>query len=659
MHLKIHGDNIVECERALVLIATAFGGTIHRISNNVYFPSFEVRLENHEPIRCDLLAGHGRWNVSIHELLAEFGAPLREATDAYITRVADDGETEDLIFAVEFCNALPAGNNAWQRNGRAIACAEIGVPYIYYAEIGGVELDSARNVKAPRFPNPLVPFSYLTASYSLNTICVPIYAPHPAITPVLRARFQPVFGGEDGCRLIRAILDGADTRPALDDVVEKGNRLVKILAGDRRVVDTLEGAEWDAFLDVQTGIGKAEYLEENHPDLTWTARGAVTVVVSESFQQLKRRISALNCLSVGARTVPICLITPEKLPDLIEIFNDLYEPDVTTTLVEAVLERNEHLLIVWVTGFKPRGDDSRPDRGLVALARMLFGNDISLLTIVSGPAYAVTWRTFHDDLAVLVRTNGLWQAINNLSDYIFVDSTTSQFGPLFRFTNRNLIRQVANARFRSSNDPVFFSEHDTDTATHLLVSNQEDQGIFESMCNPPGGDWSGITIYERQTGDQYRWTSLPRVSGDGGKRPDHVIQFVRDNPIFLAIESKNRAVDLEANIGTKLMNYVTELFQVAPTAQKEAGGQWHLSTGACTPLNQYTVYSGGAFCFRNVPELEREILRGGLDFVFAFEFRPDHPTIMHLKATEQCRFLEDVFTEIATQFVGGLEIQIH
>lgn len=94
-------------------------------------PSYSVQTKDKEIFEIELLGGHDRWNVNFNTELTKYGAPLREATDAYITKVSKDSKTEELLLAIEFCNALPAGNNAWQRNGRAVTCAEIGIPYFY------------------------------------------------------------------------------------------------------------------------------------------------------------------------------------------------------------------------------------------------------------------------------------------------------------------------------------------------------------------------------------------------------------------------------------------------------------------------------------------------------------------------------------------------
>jgi hypothetical protein len=191
MVLRIHGDNIIECERTLLLIAKAFQVLPINCSDFIYYPKYLINTPKRN-IEIELLAGHDRWGISISKELGEHGASLRESADSYVTLIQENDQ-EEILFAVEYCNALPAGNNAWQRNGRAITCAEVGIPYLYFAEVGGVELDADRKIKAPRFPNPIVPFSYLTSSRTLNTICMPIYQAHPAITGELKKKFFSCF----------------------------------------------------------------------------------------------------------------------------------------------------------------------------------------------------------------------------------------------------------------------------------------------------------------------------------------------------------------------------------------------------------------------------------------------------------------------------------
>jgi hypothetical protein len=41
--LRIHGDNIIECERALFLIADSFSANAQRVDSLPYLPRYEIR----------------------------------------------------------------------------------------------------------------------------------------------------------------------------------------------------------------------------------------------------------------------------------------------------------------------------------------------------------------------------------------------------------------------------------------------------------------------------------------------------------------------------------------------------------------------------------------------------------------------------------------
>ena len=599
--------------------------------------------------------------VNINAELAKCGAPIREATDAYITRVSEDTKSEELLFAMEFCSALPAGNNAWQRNGRAVTCAEIGIPYFYFAEIGGVELDANRNVKAPRFPNPIVPFSYLTSSKALKVVSVPIYEAHPAITNSLRKKFTPIFGVEASLDLIRCILDKTQISDAFDLLIEKGTILVKILSDDRKRFDTFRSMEWEEFLKISTGQKKAEWIKNNPNKQVWKKKSSDKVNITSTFKKLLSDTQNLDCLSIGAKEIPICLIADGNVKKFSDLLKKTYQDDAIKVLANSIEKKNKPFIVVWITGFKPRGDDSRPDRGLVPLARMLFGNDIDILTIVYGPAVKQTWKTFVENPSKLATNNGLWQAVLNLSNYVLADSSTSEYGVLTHMIDRDLVRKKVKVEFNTAKPNGSFSEHDVDTAIHNLFSRKLSTNIFESMCNPPGGDWSGISYWDFAKKTEYRWTSLPRVSATKAKRPDHIIQIhTKEGNVFLVIESKNNAKDLDENIGNRLTEYVKVLFKIAPTAYKEPKSEWNLFGGKQSPLPDPVSISGGAFCYKNLDEMKSSLKIGKLDFVFAFEFHDNElPTIGHLLISDKNQFLRNILINVSSQFGSRFEIKIY
>ncbi|MFW5871682.1 MAG: hypothetical protein ACOCUT_01110 [bacterium] len=661
MKLRIHGDNIIECERALALITLAYKGKLISNSNNIIVPSYTIQTKGKEILEVELFSGHDRWNVNFNTEFTKYGAPLREATDAYITKVSKDCKSEELLLAIEFCNALPAGNNAWQRSGRAVTCAEIGVPYFYFAEIGGVELDSDRKVKAPRFPNPIVPFSYLTSSKSLNVVCIPIYEAHPAITDELRKKFIHIFGKDASLNLLKSIIEQSQTDNAMDILIEKGTTLVKILSNDRKRVDTFRALEWDEFLKISSGQKKAEWIKNNPNKQIWRKKSSDKLYVTKTFETLLTKTQELNLLSIGAKEIPICLVANGNIKKFASLLKEIYPSDKINELANKIEEKNKPLIIVWITGFKPRGDDSRPDRGLVPLARMLFGNDIDILTIVYGPAGKQTWKAFKENTSKLATVNGLWQAIMNLSNYVLADSATSEYGVLTSIISRDLERKSVKVVFNAAKPTGNYGEHDVDTAIHTLFSRQMTANIFESMCNPPGGDWSGISYFDFSDLTEYRWTSLPRVSSIKAKRPDHIIQlYTKKESSFLVIESKNNAKDLDENIGIRLTEYVKALFKIAPTAYKKNKQDWESFIGKKSPLITFPSYSGGAFVYKNLDEMKNEMQKGKLDFIFAFEFSNDGTeTIGHLLLSEKCQFLNRVFTAIVSQFNSSFKIKIY
>ena len=79
--LRIHGDNIVECERTLTLLSQALGISPTLIPNSLlYLPTYEFDAQ----FQVELLSGYGRWGIDIATELMKNGGVLRECADAYL-----------------------------------------------------------------------------------------------------------------------------------------------------------------------------------------------------------------------------------------------------------------------------------------------------------------------------------------------------------------------------------------------------------------------------------------------------------------------------------------------------------------------------------------------------------------------------------------------
>lgn len=286
--------------------------------------------------------------------------------------------------------------------------------------------------------------------------------------------------------------------------------------------------------------------------------------------------------------------------------------------LDVSFETNKDLAIVWITGFKPRGDDSRPDRGLSPLCRMILGRNANIMAVVSGPGKGVTWSQLLDNAHSLCEKNGLFQAIFSCCNYLFVDSATChQY--IFTHTDASFTKNKTAITFPYIASPVVeYFEHDTDCAIHQIFSSHQEIGLFECFCNPPGGDWSGISFFWRDS--EYKWTSLPRVS-EKSKRPDHILQIERNGKLlFVTIESKGYGKDLEDNIGDRLKLYIKDLFNSEPTAiKKNLSDNWEYYNGSIGKV-YYDMLAVGAFIYRKEEELAKQLVRGNLDAIFAFEF---------------------------------------
>lgn len=641
-YLRIHGDNIVECERTLQILKKAYKGTLTLLKSPLYKPKYSLHFSDKVYI-VELFSGHKRWGVNVLKIVQDQGGILNEGADSYVTELKDGNET--IIFALEYCSALPAGNNAWQRNGRALACVLAGIPYLYYAEIGGVELDGKRKVKAPRFPNPVVPFSYISTSKSYNCCCIPVYKTHPTITEELYHDFENILGEEDGAGIIRALIEKEDKSEPFSNLVDKDISLVKHLSSARRCVDTLRGPQWDVLLNSDN---RDEWLENKTTTLTWLKKSSEKVLVSDTFKDLLETVINFGCRTIGGKDVPVCVVPKTKIKQLENKLKSLY-PDTNISL-----DQDKPLAIVWINGFKPRGDDSRPDRGLAPLARMVLGDRAKIMSIVFGPAKTKTWKKLKKSVEELYNENGLWLTAFKLCNYTLIDCATID-KPRFYTNNISLNQNHYPVTFKMAGDPISFTEDDTDCAIHQIFAHKSDIGILEGMCNPPGGDWSGISYFDKET--EYRWTSLPRVSKIGGKRPDHVIQVnTAQGNVCFSIESKGKGCDLETNVGKRLADYLRDLFSGPPTAHRKAGGEWRRMNNAAQVIKDCSFISIGAFMYNNDRELETHIIRGNLDAILAFQL--GKTSVVHVMDKTPDKILERTLKQ-AEQIMTGFIIQVH
>ena len=338
---------------------------------------------------------------------------------------------------------------------------------------------------------------------------------------------------------------------------------------------------------------------------------------SDELQKLNSYLGA-NSNGIFSSDLPFCLLGEKALPGFLRILSKDYH--VNDAFVKKIKENNS-LVVVLIKGFKPRGDDNRPDRGILPLVRMTFGEETPVMTVVYGPIISSSYALFTSDPDALAQKNGLWKTIIYLSDYLLIDSPIiTKVGQQVKYVKE---ARLTNRNWRESIDfpltfpkldvsPLSLREDDVDDLI-LTAFKYHSTNTFSGLCNPPGGDWSGMSVMKN--GNEYRWLSLPRVSEDNYKRPDHIIQFINNN-ILLIIESKDYGTNLECGIGPRLSGYVRWLMQFVPSVKK-ADKEWKIATNKIS-ARDYIFLTAGAFIGTSTGEQKVTLKQADTDLIFSF-----------------------------------------
>lgn len=603
-------------------------------------------------ISFELFPGFRRWNQDILEVVTLQGGMLREAADIVITEVFD-GNKEVAILAFEFCAALPAGNQAWQRNGRGYSYASAGIPYFFLADLGGYELGEERERKAERTPNPAVPFSYISFALQSKRVITPVYSVNIGASDETQKRFAAIDGYADFHQYLLAALQGKEdvAKSALDKLYQKTLAVVHNLA-----VSTKGGKippkEWQAIYDeIKAGRTVSDYLIKRNK-IPWSK----TAYIEDLTATFLRLVEVASRYATGltASNLPACLIAPNDRAKFAEAISTIHcglSPAFLTWLKSST----KPLAICWVMGFKPRGDDARPDRGLPPFIRMLVGPKTEILTIVYGPLSSGHWDLLRKN-PLKLQSNGLWQSIMACSDGLLVDAKDRNNGhkdtvlayPSAHWGSQKVLGAAALIFVKPM--PLSFGENDVDTALHLSMAAIGGDLFFEGSCNPPGGDWSGISVISPKVEKILRYLTLPRVSQTEAKRPDHVFQYRGDRSTLIVIESKDTLSKVEDEIGPRLIRYLTDLLQVPASVEYSiAERTWSHSYSRLDAKFNYVTVAAGLYQgkSRALADLERT----KTDVAIGVEFHDNpHKVTLHVATrTKGGTNLIDALIKIASR----------
>lgn len=601
IELSIYGDNILECERMFDLIKRGLDtiGEEKTDLTHIYSPLIQLETK-YSFLSIQFYPDYKsktRWGQKgpLH-ILVENGANLTEAPDVIMTKKA--GDKEAMILAVEFSSALPAGNQAWQRSGRALSFSQLGIPYLYITDIGLEELDFERKSKAVRNSNLLVPLSYIKNTQRSKSFTLTVLNPSQLLK--IDESIKKYIVDQEVVDLISGLIFNEDISVQIDKLVSK------------------MGAYFDSFDKIPGNINFQNWINTSDSEIEslikslslprYVKKIASKTPIKNEMRMLIKDIIPSIALSIY-NSVPICFIPSDKKEVLAKNIKDKCYPDIGED-VYSFLKTDRPLVICFVNGFKPKGDDARPDRGLVPFARMLFGFEIDLLAIVFGQATKTMGTLFKEDPISLAEKNGLWKSILYYSSLTIADSCH------WKLKDSNISNFILSSEYKQSfkkieidkptRIPIKFNENDIDTAVHLTFSSNA--SISECLCNPPGGDWSGISLWDKDN-SEHRWMSLPRVSEDA-KRPDHVFQIENDNKNYLMIiESKedlNGLTKDQAELGESLTKYIDYLLKYPASAIRKLNSNWEKNNESVV-FNRtfHKKFSVAAFIIKRPTDLEQ------------------------------------------------------
>ncbi len=615
----IHGDNIIECERIVDYIKVCLKDA--STSYSFHSPAcVQVSLEGKylgtlRHFELILFPGFNktslsRWSADIYSPIKEAGGFLDETPDAVVTYV--ENNTEEILFAVEFCSALQAGNQAWQRSGRAASTARSGCPYLYIVDFLKYELDSnSRERKNVRYPNPAIPYSYINYSFESGIFCSQVYVKaeefQPSLDPRLKDFDHENFADEELSEFIVRKMLFLSTTEIEEALLRKCYNVVRFLSKGSNINKIFSERDWQRIFESKEDVVEYAVVHSSFSCSKSIAQKSAATATVVPFKDLVKKYSK----GIGSQDLPMGVIPVDKMVSFVAELRSIYP-----SLKDAIdsIDTSKDLVIALIKGFKPRGDDNRPDRGLLPLISMLGSSGHQIMTFLYGPIIKANLDLLLSDPVSLSNRNGLWRSILALSDFILLDApilsrNKSSVTKLLdsRTCKMELLSFEPKDRLTLASiapEPRCIQEDDADTALHVLLAKSGSGNGLECMCNPPGGDWSGMSIYAERF--EYRWLSLPRVSHGDGKRPDHITEYfdVAEKPLLLVTESKGRGSDLEPNVGSRLISYVEWLMGFVPSVRRfRTSREWHVPIEkVCS--STYEFVSAGAFIAKNDDDID-------------------------------------------------------
>ena len=213
---RIYGDNILECEHLIEWLKVTKLSELDLIEKGgvpdrpVYIFHDKLMDLTYAFQLCPYYGGTGPSGVWPNDPLKGI---FDEKPDVLITKVLENENESSPILTLEFCDALQAGNQVWQRFRRSVNAAQHGIPYLYVLPLIGWERDSEGFLlRNPRYQSAQVCIAQLTMCSMFGVPSLQIYSktswsPYAKTTGhTLPENFESFIGSDAGKQLACLLL---------------------------------------------------------------------------------------------------------------------------------------------------------------------------------------------------------------------------------------------------------------------------------------------------------------------------------------------------------------------------------------------------------------------------------------------------------------------
>ncbi len=509
-----------------------------------------------------------------------------------------------------------------------------------------------------RFPNAAIPYSYYNASRHWKYPAIQVYFKseefHPSFDPSLQNFDTSLFGEKEVYALLYGLIYGNDVSSIYSILIQKSLNVMDFMSAANNA-NSFSQEDWFSIRNDYDGDILSFVRQNNRFPFTKKIAQKSITGHNKEFANLATKYS----IGIASKDLPFGLIPSYNRIEFVNELTTLY-PEMSKDFYDK-LSAETDLIVCMFKGFKPRGDDARPDRGILPLITMLSSETTEILTFVYGETSDSTIKKLDQNILSLAHGNGLWSAIISLSDFIILDAPkipkSAQTSNIIRLiqNKENKVASLA-AKKHATNMlicpyPTHYTENDVDTFIHTIF-NYIIPDTFEGFCNPPGGDWSGISLINNinpSLGTEFRWLTLPRVTDS--KRPDHITVLFNlfEKPLIICTESKELARKLEYGIGPALTKYIHDLLSYCPSVERSLNSNvWKISTSS---VNETDFLCASIGCFLAPTNYELTTISDKCNCDVLMGFAID-------SSTSRCKIQIEGFSDLGNTLANHLKCMI-